>query len=39
MDEDFKLGTLKRLGLPHSTQADVGKAGRPCWHECATGTI
>ncbi|MBO1736994.1 DUF3097 family protein, partial [Barnesiella sp. GGCC_0306] len=24
MDEDFKLGTLKRLGLPHSTQADVG---------------
>ena len=26
MDEDFKFGTLKRLGLPHSTQADIGQA-------------
>ncbi|GAE69483.1 hypothetical protein JCM18909_2702 [Cutibacterium acnes JCM 18909] len=39
MDEDFKLGTLKRLGLPHSTQADVGKAWQAMlarvrdWHD------
>lgn len=25
-DEDFKHGTLKRLGLPHGTQTDVAKA-------------
>ena len=25
-DEDFKHGTLKRLGLPHGTQEDVAKA-------------
>ena len=39
MDEDFKLGTLKRLGLPHLTQADVGKAWQAMlarvrdWHD------
>lgn len=39
MDEDFKLGTLKRLGLPHQSQKDVGKAWQAIlgrvrdWHD------
>ncbi|MDN5995375.1 DUF3097 domain-containing protein [Acidipropionibacterium jensenii] len=39
MDEDFKLGTLKRLGLPHESQSDVGKAWQAMlaqvrdWHD------
>lgn len=39
MDEDFKLGTLKRLGLPHEGQSDVGKAWQAMlarvrdWHD------
>ncbi len=39
MDEDFKLGTLKRLGLPHESQTDVGKAWQAMlarvrdWHD------
>lgn len=39
MDEDFKLGTLKRLGLPHSGQADIGRAWQAMlarvrdWHD------
>lgn len=39
LDEDFKLGTLKRLGLPHETQGDVGRAWQAIlarvrdWHD------
>ena len=39
MDEDFKLGTLKRLALPHQSQKDVGKAWQAIlgrvrdWHD------
>lgn len=39
LDQDFKLGTLARLGLPHQGQADIGRAWQAIlarvrdWHD------